>query len=132
MTNLSGLTEKNTLRLGIWTAAWVGTMAIATFGPTYLWDHQSLTITAVIINLVIGLGLILANIRHLRSLDEMMQRIQLEAMGLALGVAVIAGLSYSLLDTTNIIAADAQISYLVILISIVYLGSVVINMRRYK
>ena len=52
-------------------------------------------------------------------------------MALALGVGVVGGLSYSLLDTTNLIAQDAEISYLVILIALTYLASVVIGQKRY-
>ena len=125
--------NKKTAHLAGWTAGWVITMALATFGPTYLWDSQQwLTIIAIILNLSIGLGMIVANIRHLQMQDEMMQKIQLQAMALALGVGVVVGLSYSILDTTNIISSDAEISYLVILISITYLVSLIVNHRRYR
>ena len=53
-------------------------------------------------------------------------------MGLALGVGVVGGLSYSLLDTTNVISHNAEISFLVILISLTYLISVLIGLKRYK
>lgn len=125
--------NKTTVRLAIWTAGWVITMALATFGPTYLWNAQQwLTILAILLNLGIGLGMIVANIRHLKMQDEMMQKIQLQAMALALGVGVVGGLSYSMLDITNIISSDAEISYLVILISITYLVSLIVNRRRYQ
>ena len=87
---------------------------------------------AVIINLIIGVGMILANIRYLRNLDELMRRIQLEAMGLSFGIGIVLGLSYSLLDITNVITSDAEISYLVILISLVYIVSLMVNKRRYR
>jgi len=125
--------KKNTVNLAIWTVAWVLSMALATFGPTYLWvGNDALTITGIIINALIGGGMILANIRHLKGLDELQKKVQLEGMALALGVGVVGGLSYSLLDTTNIITQDAEISFLVILIALTYLASVVIGQKRYK
>lgn len=125
--------NEKTVHLAVWTAGWVITMALATFGPGFLWDSQQwLTITAVLVNLGLGLGMIVANIRHLKVLDEMMQKIQLQAMGLALGVGVVGGLSYSLLDATDIISSDAEIANLVILIAITYLISLLINHRRYR
>jgi len=132
MTSISQHTNKPVIRLGLWTGAWVISMAIATFGSQFLWESQALTYAAVIANLGLGIGVILVNIRYLKTLDEMMQQVQLEAMGLSLGIGVIAGLSYSLLDTTNIIVSDAEISYLVMLSSIVYIVSLIINIRRYK
>jgi hypothetical protein len=131
--NWAAKTTKNTAVLGFWTGAWVVSMAIATFGPIFVWDYQkTLTITGILINFGIGLGVILANIRHLKGLDEMHQKIQLEAMGLSLGVGIVAGLSYSLLDTTNIITADAEISHLVILMGLTYAATIVFGLRKYR
>ena len=124
---------RNTVRLGYWTAAWVLTMALANFGPRFIWEfNESLTIVAILINLVIGAGMIWANKRHLQGLDEMHQKIQLEAMALSLGVGLIVGLAYSNLDVTNIIAADAEISHLVILMGLTYLAGVIFGLRKYR
>ena len=125
--------RKNTINLAIWTGAWTLSMALATFGPMVLWKgNDALTITGIIINVLLGLGMILANIRHLNGLDDLQKKIHLEAMAIALGVGIIGGLSYSLLDTTNIIAHDAEISYLVIVIALTYLISAVVGTKRYK
>ena len=124
---------KNTAHLGLWTAAWVVTMAIATFGPVFIWSsNKPITILAILINLAIGFGMILANIRHLKGLDEMHQKIQLEAMGLALGVSIVVGLSYSLLDTTDLIPFDAEIAFLVILMSLTYGAGIFAGLRKYR
>lgn len=131
--NWATLNRKNTVWLAYWTIAWTASMALAAFGPKYLWaGNTALTILAILLNLGLGLGMILANIRHLKGLDELQQKIQLEAMGIALGVGVVGGLSYSLLDTTNVMQGDAEISVLVILIGLTYLASVVIGQIRYK
>lgn len=119
--------------MAYWSGSYVITMALATFGPEFLWDYnQPLTIGGILLNLIAGIGMIVSNIRYLDVLDEMMKKIQLEAMGLSLGVAIVAGLSYSLLDITNIIPFDAEISFLVMLIGVVYLASLAINLRRYR
>ncbi|MEH6407387.1 MAG: hypothetical protein V7767_08910 [Leeuwenhoekiella sp.] len=123
----------NTKVLGFWTAAWTLSMALATFGPRYIWeDNLVLTILGIALNAAFGIGMILANIRHLRGLDELQQKIQLEAMGVALGVGIVGGLSYSLLDTTNVISGDAEISFLVIIIALTYLVGIFIGLKKYK
>ncbi len=126
-------TIKTTARLGFWTLAWVLSMALATFGPKFIWDgNEPLTILGIIVNMLIGLGMILADIHHLRSLDELHQKVQLEAMALALGVAVVVGLAYSNLDIANVIDQDAEISHLVLLIGVTYLSSLFLGLRRYR
>ena len=124
---------KNTVRLGYWTAAWLLTMAVANFGPRFIWQpNELLTILAILINLAIGFGMIAANKRHLKGLDEMHQKIQLEAMALSLGVGLVVGLGYSNLDVTNVIASDAEISHLVILMGLTYGAGVFAGLRKYR
>ena len=125
--------KKNTKNLAIYTALWTISMAVATFGPIFIWgENKTLTFLGVLLNAVFGVFMILANIKHLKSLDELQKKIQLEGMGLALGVGIVGGLSYSLLDTTNLIAQDAEISFLVILIALTYLASILIGHKRYS
>lgn len=125
--------KKNTTRLALWTAAWVVSLAIATFGFKFMWSENTLiSLFAFIINAGAGIGMIVANIKYNKSLDEMQQKIQLEAMGIALGVGVVGGLSYSLLDITNLIMVDAEISFLVILIGLSYLAAIIIGHLRYQ
>ena len=96
--------KKNTKNLALWTMVWLLSMAIATFGPKFIWDSENvLTVAGIILNALLGVGMILANIRHLNGLDDLQKKIQLEGMAIALGVGIVGGLSYSLLDTTNII-----------------------------
>ncbi|RUO27077.1 hypothetical protein CWE09_01950 [Aliidiomarina minuta] len=121
------------IRLAIWTVSWVAAIALARFGPDYIWgSNQLLTVGAILLNLGIGLGLIVANIQHLKTLDEMMQKIQLEAMGISLGIGVIGGIGYALLNASNIISIDAEIAHLVILIAVSYLVAIFVGYRRYQ
>jgi uncharacterized protein YacL len=125
--------KRQTVRLAWWTLAWLISMAVATFGPRVLWDgQQSMTILAIAVNLFIGFGMIIANKNHLQSLDEMHQKIHLEAMGLTLGVGLVIGLAYSNLDISNIVGFDAEISHLVILMGLTYLAAVVFGTRKYS
>ncbi len=124
---------KNTIRLGYWTGAWLVTMAVAVFGPKLVWQsNELLTILAIAINLGVGFGMIMANKHHLAGLDEMHQIIQLEAMALSLGIGLVVGLSYSAMDTTNLIAFDAEISHLVILMALTYAAGVFAGVWKYR
>ena len=126
-------TQKNVRHLAYWTLAWVLTMALVVFGAKFLWSFNPL-ISAffILINTVIGVGMILANKRYLNGLDEMQRKMNLDALAIALGVGVVGGLSFSMLDITNLIAFDAEISFVVMLIGITYLIGIVITNLRYK
>ncbi|MCG2418061.1 hypothetical protein K8089_03430 [Aequorivita sp. F47161] len=126
-------TKKNTRHLGYWAAAWVVSMAVASFGHIYFWkDNTVLTILFIAINTAIGVGMILMNRKYNNNLDEMQRKVSMDAMAVALGVGIVGGLSYSLLDQANVIAFHADISHLVMLIGLTYIIAIFVGTNRYK
>ncbi len=124
---------QSTRQLAIWTVAWLVSLAIATFGSTLVWDSSlTLKLSSILINFLIGIGTIKANVRHIQSLDEMMQRVHLEAMGMAMGIAIVAGISLSVLSTAEVLPFKVDISVIVMLLGLVYGIGTVVGMRRYK
>ena len=125
--------KKNTVRLRYWTIAWVLSSALAAFGPKLLWDfHTGLTILGVVINLAIGFGMIVANKRYLQGLDEMHRKIFLDAGALSLGVGLVCGLSYELLEDIKLITFEPEISHLVILMCLTFLTGMIVGHRKYR
>lgn len=125
--------NKNTTRLKVWTAAWVLTTAIAAFGPKLAWDFATLpTIGAQLLNLGTGIGMIMATRRYVLGLDEMQQKIFLQAGALTLGVGLVFGLSYDLLEDVRLISFQPEISHVVILMCITFLAGTISGHRRYR
>ena len=125
--------RKNVRHLAYWTGGWVLTNAIASFGPKFLWDfNSSISILAILFSTIIGVGMILMNRKYANGLDEMHRKITMDAMAIALGVGVVGGLSYSMLDAANVISFDAEIGHLVILIGVTYLIAYIVGSIRYK
>lgn len=124
--------KKHLKNLGVWTWLWVSTLAIATFGPKFIWDdHKAITLLAISINLIVGVLMIMANRKLFNHYDELERKIHLESLALTLGLTVIVGLSYSLLDQTNLIPFDAEIGILVGFVGITHLVTLLINRKRY-
>ncbi len=126
-------TARNTVRLGFWTLAWLATSAVVAFGPKLVWDFATLpTILGVLVNLAVGFGMILATRRHLRGLDEMHQKIFLDAGALSLGVGLVCGLGYELLEDIRLISFEPQISHLVVLMCLTFLVGMIAGHRKYR
>jgi len=124
---------RNTQRLAYWTAAWVASTALAAFGPRLLWDFATLpTILGVLVNLGVGAGMILANRRYLNGLDEMQQKIFLQAGALTLGVGLVCSISYQLLEDVRLIGFEPEISHVVILMSLTFLVGMIIGNWKYR
>jgi peptidoglycan/LPS O-acetylase OafA/YrhL len=125
--------KKYLLNLGLWTWSWVATLAIATFGPKFIWDdHTVLTTFAVLTNLVNGVLMILANRKLFNHYDELERKIHLESLALTLGLTIVVGLTYSLLDQVNLIPFDAEIGILVGFVGLTYMITLLINRKRYS
>ena len=124
--------KKYLINLGLWTWSWVATLAIATFGPIFIWEEQkALTTFAIIINLANGVLMILANRQLFNHYDELERKIHLESLALTLGLTIIVGLTYSLLDQTNLIPFDAEIGVLIGFVGVTYIITLLINRKRY-
>jgi len=124
---------KNTRNLRSWTVAWVISMAVAAFAPKFIWEFNTLlTIIAVVVSLAIGFGMLLANRVYLRGLDEMQQKIMFDAMGLSLGVGLVVGLSYELLEDIKLITFQPEIAHLVVIMCLTYLGGIIAGHRKYQ
>ena len=124
---------KNTLVVFYWTIAWLLTTALVRFGPEYIWQSNILfTGLAILLNVVIGFGMVLAVKRYLMGLDEMQQKIQMDAMALSLGVGLVVGLGYQSMGQTNLIPFDAEISHMIMLMSLTYIVGILVGRRKYQ
>jgi hypothetical protein len=120
-------------RLFRWTGAWLVTTALMTFGPVYLWNKAMVfTLLAVGLNVGVGVGVILANKNYLAELDELQRKVQLNAMGITLGVAMIVGIPFSVMDMYDVIPFRADIGHLMMLLGLTFLVSCLYGMRRYR
>ena len=126
-------TKKNTLLLFFWTVAWVLATAGAAFGPKSLWDFNTLpTILGVLVHIGIGFGMIRMFRQYLLGLDELQRKIQLDAMALTLGVGMVVGVSYELLEDIKLITFEPEISHLIILMSLTFCIGIIVGNRRYQ
>ncbi|ALO45645.1 hypothetical protein [Pseudohongiella spirulinae] len=122
-----------TRTLAVWTGIWVASCAVLAFGPRFLWaESTAITLAAVLLNGLAGIAMVLANKKHIASLDEMHKQITLESMGITLGVGLIVSIPYSLMDAYDVIAFDAEIAHLVIIMGLTYLVSTIWRVGSFR
>jgi hypothetical protein len=125
--------RKNSIHLRYWTLAWVAATALVSFGPKLLWDFETLfSIAAVVTNLIIGLGMIMAVVRHLNGLDELGKKIFLDAAAITLGVTLVGGTCYETLEDIKLISYEPEISQLFFLTAITFLISIFVSNWKYR
>ena len=99
-----------TARFALWTLAWLVTLAVAKVGPELLWDSQQVAASwaAVVVNLVVGIGWIVAFARYLQAQDELQRKILQDALTITLGVGWVGGFAYVVADAAGLIANAVQ------------------------
>ena len=101
-------------------------------GLQYLPFSIALTIIALLINLAVGFRMLVANREYLRGLDEMQQKILFNAMAFTLGVGLVLGLSYELLEDIKLISFEPEISHLIMVMCLTNLTAIIAGHRKYR
>ena len=126
-------TRTNVIQLFRWCGAWAGTCALMAFGPKFLWNKALvLTLLAIGVNVCVGIGTILANKEYFEELDELQRKVHLNSLAITVGVAMIVGIPYSVMDSYHVLPFHADISHLMVLMSLTYAASNLYGTRRYR
>jgi hypothetical protein len=116
-----------------WSGAWVATCALLAFGPKFLWNESlGLTLLAIGFNVCVGVGAIMANKKYFEELDELQRKVHLNSLAITVGVAMIAGIPYSVMNFYHMIPFRADVSHLVVLMGLTYGLSNLYGTRRYR
>ena len=97
------------------------------------YSYQSrFTLLAVGLNVAVGVGMILANKKYIAELDELQRKVQLNSMGITLGVAMVVGVPFRVMDAYHVIPFHADITYLLVLMSVTFAVCNLYGTRRYR
>ena len=125
--------RKGTAKLAGWTAAWLVSEAALALGPKFVWnDAAPITLAAFAVCILVGVGMIFANKNLLRDQDELQKKVQFDAMAITLGVLIVTGAPYYLLEAYELAPFKAGFPQLMVLMSLTFLISILVGMRRYR
>lgn len=123
----------NTRRLIRWNAAWAAATLLMALGPKFLW-HGALgfTLLGVGLDFAVGVGMVLATKKYVTELDDLQRKVYLNALGVAVGVGLIVGVPFSVLDAYHLIPFKGNFGHLVILMGLTFLVSFLYGTWRYR
>ena len=123
----------STRRLCRWHGWWATTTLLMAFGPGFLWHRAlGLTLAAVGLDVVVGIGMILATKNYVEELDELQRRIFLNALGIAVGVGLIVGVPWTVMDAYRVIRLHANFGLLIVLQGLTFLVTLLYGTWRYR
>lgn len=127
-------TFKPTAWLAIWALAWTSTLAVAKFGPEHWWDPSQTALSwgAIAINVLAGIGWIVAYAKYLRSLDELWRKINLDALAITLGAGWVVGFAFIVIDAAGLVENTVNIALLPVFLAVVYVATIAAGYVRYR
>jgi len=126
-------TKKNTKRLFFWSVVWVLATAGVAFGPKNLWNFKTLPIIiAVMVHIGLGLGMIRVFKQFFLGLDELLRKIHFDAMAYSLGIGLVFGCSYEMLEDIKLIPFQPEIPHLMIVMYLTYAVGTILGNRKYQ
>lgn len=125
--------KKITLRLAVATWTWVGSTALTSFGPRFIWslDNYNLSAFSLLLNVILGLWMVLSLRRLFLNFDELELKIHLDSLAITLGLSVVFGMGFNISEQIGLLPFKADISALIMFMSLCYWFSLMINRRRY-
>jgi hypothetical protein len=124
---------RNQRRVHLWSLVWMSSWVAVTLALTSGWLASGAPgIVAAVVSSSLGIGTALAYWRFLREADEVLRRIELEALALAFGVGVVGGLAYWLLERSGAVPrAKSDLLYVLAGMCLTYSAGVLLGKRRY-
>ena len=123
--------RRNQLRLVGWIFAWAAAWVLASAAISRGWvPGGAAAITVTLLHVLLGGAMMLAYRRFLREADELQHRIQLEALALGFGAALVGAAAYRLLERAGAIGAT-DVSDVIMILAVAYSVGVLAGQRRY-
>lgn len=114
-----------------WSLLWVASFLAIDVAIERAWiDTDAGFIAATFVVGAIGVGWLIAYLRFLHHADELVQKVQLEAMAVAVGVGFVAGFALLLLEAGDLV--EARLPFLLEVMAVAYAIALVVGRRRYS
>lgn len=118
----------------LWTFGWAASLALARFGPEVWGDSRSAaTWAAIVVNVAVGVGWIVAFTRYLRAIDELERKITLDALAVALGAGWVVGFGYVVAEDAGLVSVEVDAAAaLPVFMSIAFVAAVMAGRLKYR
>ncbi|MGA9596281.1 MAG: hypothetical protein WBV06_08995 [Acidimicrobiia bacterium] len=115
----------------VWSLIWAGGFLLANTAIKKEWiTGDAGVVAATVLVVFLGIGWVYAYVRYLRHADELVRKVQLEAMAVALSVGFLVGFASLLLESGGIL--EARPSSMVLAMIAGYIAATLVGHRRYS
>ena len=115
-----------------WTFLWLISFAILVVGPNELWENNTITIIAAIINFILIITMLYVSKNQLDDYDEFQKTVQLKAVSLTLFLTIFMGIFCMGIFEAGLLKIAPRIHHLTVFAALTFICSSIFIFKRYQ
>tara|TARA_B100000900_G_scaffold236885_1_gene201157 strand:- start:265 stop:651 length:387 start_codon:yes stop_codon:yes gene_type:complete len=115
-----------------WTFLWLISFAILVGGPNELWENNTITIIAAIINFILIITMLYVSKNQFDDYDELQKTVQLKAVSLTLFLTVFMGVFWTGIYEAGLLEIEPRVHHLVMFAALTFIGSSIFIFKKYQ
>ena len=115
-----------------WTFIWLISFAILVGGPNELWENNTITIIAAIINFILIITMLYVSKNQFDDYDELQKTVQLKAVSLTLFLTVFMGVFWMGIYEAGLLEIEPRVHHLVMFAALTFIVSSIFIFKKYQ
>tara|TARA_B100000579_G_C22680808_1_gene780201 strand:- start:432 stop:818 length:387 start_codon:yes stop_codon:yes gene_type:complete len=115
-----------------WTFLWLISFAILVGGPNELWENNTITIIAAIINFILIITMLYVSKNQFDDYDELQKTVQLKAVSLTLFLTVFMGVFSMGIYEAGLVEIEPRVHHLVMFAALTFIVSSIFIFKKYQ
>ena len=115
-----------------WTFLWLISFAILVGGPNELWENNTITIIAAIINFILIITMLYVSKNQFDDYDELQKTVQLKAVSLTLFLTIFMGVFWMGIFEAGLLEIEPRVHHLVMFAALTFIVSSIFIFKKYQ
>mgnify|MGYP001293937718 FL=1 len=115
-----------------WTFLWLISFGILVGGPNELWENNTITIIAAIINFILIITMLYVSKNQFDDYDEFQKTVQLKAVSLTLFLTIFMGIFCMGIFEAGLLEIEPRVHHLVMFAALTFIYSSIFIFKRYQ
>ena len=115
-----------------WTFLWLISFAILVVGPHELWENNTITIIAAIINFILIITMLYVSKNQFDDYDELQKTVQLKAVSLTLFLTIFMGVFWMGIFEAGLLEIEPRIHHLTGFAALTFICSSIFIFKKYQ
>ncbi len=115
-----------------WTFLWLISFAILVGGPNELWENNTITIIAAIINFILIITMLYVSKNQFDDYDELQKTVQLKAVSLTLFLTIFMGIFWMGIYEAGLLETEPRVHHLASFAALTFICSSIFIFKKYQ